>query len=134
MIPMTKDYSTVTETWGMTASPEQVRMQNFRYRKSGELAAGKRLLEVGCGAGMGLAYLSTRAARVVGGDYTMTLVKEARAHIERTPLLRFDAQHLPFADGSFDVVLMLEMIYYIPDLDQSLAEARRVLAPGGTVF
>jgi SAM-dependent methyltransferase len=83
---------------------------------------------------MGLEYLRRRAAVAVGGDYTMALVREARSHVPEALLARFDAQHLPFADRSFDVVLMLEMIYYIPDLDQALRECGRVLDAGGTLL
>ena len=42
-----------------------------------------------------------------------------------------DAQRLPFGDGSFDVVAAMWMLYHVPDLDAALAEARRVLRPGG---
>jgi SAM-dependent methyltransferase len=44
-----------------------------------------------------------------------------------------DAQHLPFRDGSFDVVLMLEMIYYVADQDAAFAECRRIMRPGGSL-
>jgi len=125
------DFSTVTETWGLPATHEQLAMQYCRYRLAGDMGEGRAILEIGCGSGMGLAYLRQRAARVVGGDYTQALLDEARAHLERAPVARFDAQALPFPDASFDVVLMLEMVYYIPDLDRALAEARRVLKPGG---
>ena len=131
---MATDYSTVTETWGLAASPEQVTMQYARYKTAGDLAAGKRLLEIGSGAGMGIDYLRRRTALAVGGDYTMGLVREARAHVPEALLARFDAQHLPFTDASFDVVLMLEMIYYIPDLDQAMRECRRVMADGGSLM
>jgi SAM-dependent methyltransferase len=42
-----------------------------------------------------------------------------------------DVQQLPFADGSFDVVAAMWMLYHVPDLDRGLAEVRRVLRPGG---
>jgi SAM-dependent methyltransferase len=128
------DFSTVTETWGLPATHEQLAMQYCRYRLAGDMGEGRAILEIGCGSGMGLAYLRQRAARVVGGDYTQALLDEARAHLERAPVARFDAQALPFPDASFDVVLMLEMVYYIPDLDRALAEARRVLKPGGSLL
>jgi SAM-dependent methyltransferase len=131
---VTTDYSTVTETWGLAATPEQVSMQYARYRSAGDLAADKRLLEIGSGAGMGIDYLRRRTSLAVGGDYTMALVREARSHVPEALLARFDAQHLPFADSSFDVVLMLEMIYYIPDLDLALSECKRVLSDGGRVM
>ncbi len=128
------DYSTVTETWGLPASPEQLAMQYFRYRMAAELAPGGIVLEVGCGSGMGLPYLQGQARMVVGGDYTMTLLKEARRHLPEAPLVQMDAQHLPFRDHSFDAVLLLEMIYYVADQEAAFAECRRVLKPGGKLM
>jgi len=128
------DYSTVTETWGLPASPEQLAMQYFRYRMAAELGQGGTVLEVGCGGGMGLPYLQAQARMVVGGDYTMALLKEARHHLPDAPLVRMDAQRLPFRDRSFDVVLLLEMIYYVADQEAAFSECRRVLKPGGKLM
>jgi SAM-dependent methyltransferase len=131
---VTGDYTTVTETWGLPASPEQLTMQYFRYRMAAQLERGGAILEVGCGSGMGLPYLKTNARMVVGGDYTMALLREARAQLPKANLVRMDAHHLPFSDGSFDVVLMLEMIYYLADQHAAFAECRRVLKPGGKLM
>jgi ubiquinone/menaquinone biosynthesis C-methylase UbiE len=128
------DYTTVTETWGLPASPEQLAMQYHRYRVAAELCAGRDVLEVGCGSGMGIPYLAVRAQRVTGGDYTMGLLREARGRMPEADLVRMDAQHLPFLDGSLDVVLMLEMIYYVADQAAALAECSRVLRPGGSLM
>ena len=131
---MTGDYTTVTETWGLPASPEQLAMQYFRYRMGAELGEGGTVLEVGCGSGMGLPYLQAHASVSVGGDYTMGLLREARRHLPDANLVRMDAQHLPFLDRAFDAVLMLEMIYYVADQQAALAECRRVLKPGGKLL
>ncbi len=128
------DYTTVTETWGLPASPEQLAMAYCRYKMAGDLAEGKRVLEIGCGSGMGLAYLQRRAAVAVGGDPSEALLAEARQHLPQAQLVRLDAQQLPFPDESFDVVLMLEVIYYIADVDRAFAECRRVLRPGGQLL
>ena len=61
------DYTTVSETWGLAASPEQLSMQYFRYRMAADLSVGRDVLEIGCGSGMGLSYLGERARKVVGG-------------------------------------------------------------------
>ena len=118
----------------MAASPEQLAMQYCRYKTAADYCAGKSVLEVGCGSGMGLAYLRQKATRAVGGEYTPALLEEARRHLPDAELFQMDAQDLPFPDASFDVVLMLEMIYYLPDLDRALAEAKRVLKPGGALM
>jgi SAM-dependent methyltransferase len=71
---------------------------------------------------------------VVGADYTFSLLQQSQAHLPDVPLARADAQALPFAGGSFDLVLMLEMIYYVQHVDLALEEARRVLRPGGRIL
>lgn len=129
-----RDYTTVTETWGLPASPEQLAMQYFRYRMAAELVPGGAVLEVGCGSGMGLPYLQAHSKLVVGGDYTMALLMEARRHLPDANLVRLDAQRIPFGDHSFDAVLMLEMIYYVVDQEAAFAECRRVLKPGGKLM
>lgn len=92
------------------------------------------MLEAGCGPGLGLGYLARRARRIVGGDYTEGHVQVARQHYRgRPPVLRFDAQVLPFKDRAFDVVILLEAIYYLEHPPNFLAECRRVLRPGGVV-
>ena len=131
---MTGDYTAVTETWGLPASPEQLAMQYFRYRMGAELAPGGAVLEVGCGSGMGLPYLEGHTRMTVGGDYTMALLREARRHLPDANLVRMGAEHLPFVDHAFDAVLMLEMIYYVADHEAALAECRRVLKPGGRLL
>ncbi len=131
---MSGDFSTVTETWGLGASPEQLAMQYFRYRMAAEVGGGGSVLEIGCGSGMGIPYLAARGRMVVGGDYTMGLLEEARRHLPDANLVRMDAQHLPFRDRVFDAVLMLEMIYYVADQQAAFAESRRVLKPGGRLM
>jgi ubiquinone/menaquinone biosynthesis C-methylase UbiE len=130
----TVDYTTVTETWGLPASPEQLAMQHFRYQMAAELCEGRDVLEVGCGGGMGLPYLGERARWAIGGDYTMDLLREARSHLPEEALVRMDAQFLPFAGKALDVILMLEMIYYVRDQDAAFAECRRVLRTAGTLM
>ena len=131
---MTRDYTTVSETWGLPASPEQLAMQYFRYRMAAQVGQSGTVLEVGCGGGMGLPYLQAHARMVVGGDYTMALLQEARRHLPDAHLVRMDAERLPFRDRSFDAVLMLEMVYYLADQEAAFAEARRVLKPGGKLM
>ena len=132
---MSTDFSTVTETWGLGASPEQLTMQYFRYRMAAEeVGQGGTVLEIGCGSGMGLPYLAAHARMVAGGDYTMALLREAHKHLPDANLVRMDAQHLPFRDRAFAAVLMLEMIYYVADQRAAFAECKRVLKPGGKLM
>ncbi len=127
-------FESITEQWGMPASPEQLSMAYTRYRLAARHADGRRTLEVACGAGMGLGYLASRASRLVAGDYAWPNVREARSRVPGVPLLRLDAQRLPFRDGSFDVLLLFEALYYLPRQDRFLDECRRVLSRGGKVL
>ena len=90
------------------------------------------LLDVGCGTGgfaARLALALPRAATVSAIDQSERFVRLTR---ERGIDARVgDAQALPFDDGSLDVVSAMWMLYHVPDLDRALAEARRVLRPGG---
>jgi SAM-dependent methyltransferase len=82
---------------------------------------------------MGLAYLVNRAQHAVGCDVSEALLAEAREHLPGVELVRVEAGELPFGDGSFDVVAMLEMLYYAEDQDSLVADGVRLLRPGGSV-
>ena len=61
------DYSPVTEKAGDWVTPEALSMVYTRYRFAADLCRGRRVLEVGCGPGVGLGYLGQHAAAIVGG-------------------------------------------------------------------
>jgi len=125
-------YSSITEQWGMPASPEQYSMAYCRYHFGRKYCARKRVLEVACGAGMGLEYLAAQSSFLVGGEYTW---KNLEAAAERTarrfPLLQLDAQHLPFHSGAFDTIICHEAVYYLKSIAAFLAECRRVMRWSG---
>ncbi|MBK8574750.1 MAG: class I SAM-dependent methyltransferase [Elusimicrobia bacterium] len=128
-------FESVTEVEGGWASQEQVAMIASRYRLAANLASGKDVLEVACGSGRGLSTLGQRARRVVAGDLMESLLAGAQRHYRgRYPLVRFDAMHLPFRDQSFDVVVLFEALYYIPQASQFVREAKRILRPGGALL
>jgi len=128
-------YSTVTELPGHGATPEQFSMLQTRYRMGRRLTKGKDVLELACGPGVGLGCLGRTARRVVGGDYDPALVEAAVKHYgSRFEIRQLDAQDLPFEENSFDVILLLEAIYYLPEPARFVAEACRVLRKDGVVF
>jgi ubiquinone/menaquinone biosynthesis C-methylase UbiE len=101
------------------------------------LFAGKRVVELGCGFGVNLLTLQRQAARVYGIEiqpfylgFTAPLAR--RAGVARPTILLADAAALPLADRSADVVVALGAFQLMP-IRQTLAEAARVLAPGGVV-
>lgn len=132
---MSADFTTVTELAGHRAHAEQLSMIHTRYALARERCAGKDVLEAACGPGRGLGYLAQKARSVTAGDLTPALVEAAERHYGgRVRLSVFDAQKLPFPGEAFDLVLLYEALYYLPEPEKFLAEARRVLRPGGELI
>ncbi|MBN9035717.1 MAG: class I SAM-dependent methyltransferase [Rhizobiales bacterium] len=125
----------VTEMAGQKISAEQLERMCHRYYWARAYVEGKDAVEVGCGAGQGLGHLRQYARSVAGGDISAEVLARAKATYGDTiPLAVFDAARMPYPDGSVDAVLLFEAIYYLPDADAFMAEARRVLRPGGHVL
>jgi len=130
-----QDFTPITELPGARLNQEQWYRFTHRYTFGAARAVGRRVLEVACGAGIGLGYLGSAARQVVGMDVTASLLLRAQAHHGAdTPLLGGDAQQMPFADGSFDLVLCFEAIYYLQNPASFCAESRRILAADGTLL
>ena len=97
--------------------------------------SGKRVLEIGCGAGTDLAEFARHGARVVGADITETAVNLARRRLQVEGLpgavSTYDGVQLPFGKHSFDVVYSWGVLHHSPRSDDLFAEIARVLRPGG---
>ena len=131
------DYSLITEIPGNRASAEQLEMIHTRYALAAGFAINRDVLEAAAGPGRGLGFLAFSAKSVLGGDIMDNLVKMARdqyAENKRIKVLTFDAQQMPFPDSCFDLVIMFEAIYYLPDAVKFIAESWRVLRPGGILL
>lgn len=128
-----QDYTPITERPGSLLSTDQLRRYAHRYALAAQAARGKRVVEVACGAGGGLALLAAQATSVIGLDYTAAVLAQARRTVA-APLLQADAQALPLAAACCDLLLCFEAIYYLADYRRFLAESRRVLAPGGRLL
>ena len=98
--------------------------------------AGRQVLEVGCGSAPCARWLTERGARVVGLDLSATMLSYAGAANEATglafPLVRANAERLPFAGGSFDLACSaFGAVPFVADVRAVFAEVARVLRPGG---
>ena len=99
-----------------------------------------RILEIGCGAGANLLFLAQEGFDATGLDGSTIALDRAAARLtERGLTARLDhgdAMALPYADDSFDCVIDVECIYanVLADSRTIIAEARRVLKPGGLFF
>lgn len=126
------NFAAVTELAGDPASREQIERLYRRYYWAAGYAKNADVLEVACGAGQGLGYLATIAKSVSAGDVSAPVLETARRHYaDRIDLKVFDAEQMPYADGSFDTILIFEAIYYVVDVARFLQEARRVLRTNG---
>ena len=99
------------------------------------------MLDLGCGAGtdtLVAAQMVGPEGSVVGVDMTPEMLAKARASAEEmgaanVELVESEAEALPFADESFDVLISNGMIDLIPDKDAVFSEIHRVLRPGGRI-
>ncbi len=103
-----------------------------RYAWSAPLAAGRRVLDAGCGTGYGAALLAGQQdAQVTGIDVSEEAIDACRAHYgEQVTFTVGDVLDLPFVDDSFDFVACFEVLEHV-DAERATDEIRRVLAPGG---
>lgn len=102
------------------------------HRVAPDLPA-ERVLEIG-GGRSGLARLLYPGAEVVTADLDPTLGESEVHRGARTSFVVADATALPFADGTFDVVTLFDVLEHIPDDGAAAREALRVLRPGGWIL
>jgi SAM-dependent methyltransferase len=108
-----------------------------------EVAPGMRVLDIGCGRGEILRHCARLGAQAYGVDYAPAALRMAQG---LTPageqaggaagIYQANAKWLPFSTASFDRVLMFDLVEHLHpwELDQALAEARRVLRPDGRLI
>lgn len=118
--------------------PDELHLPDLAERTAfarAHVAAGDRVLDLGCGQGDLTAVLAGTGARAVGIEVAGAAVRRARA---RHPELTFEFAPidgaLPAADGAFDVVWASEVIEHVADTARWLSEVRRVLVPRGRLL
>lgn len=110
----------------------RMRLQGWLDRAIPSAGDAQRLLDVGCGTGHHVRALQARGFRVSGVDGSEAMLKVARRINPGLDIRKADVEDLPFDDDSFDWVLSIEVLRYVPDFRQAVREMGRVLAPGGT--
>ncbi len=104
-----------------------------RYAFASRYASNANALDIGAGAGYGVAELARGARLITGIDVATEAVTYARAHypLVNTHFVQASATALPFADQSFDLATAFEVIEHLSDWRTLLAEVRRVLQHNG---
>jgi ubiquinone/menaquinone biosynthesis C-methylase UbiE len=107
-----------------------------RIEREAAILKGKHLLEVGCGMGYDSLEFLKRGVRVTATDLTPNAVKLSRRHFEIEGVQPEDVRtanglKLPFDDNTFDAVWANGVLHATGDTARAIAEARRVLKPGG---
>ena len=106
-----------------------------RYVFAGQYVAGKDVLDVACGTGVGTSFLREAGARRLWGfDIDSDAIAFAKARYGDCEFVQSDASDLCLPDSSVDVVVSFETLEHLKDQGRFLAECRRVLRPGGLLI
>jgi SAM-dependent methyltransferase len=123
------DYPSMVETWLTPLGPRLV--------DACAITPGARVLDVGAGTGNASLPAAALGARVTASDLTPELLDAGRIRAEAAGLdldwVEADAEHLPFDDASFDVVISAIGVMFAPHHEQAADELVRVCRPGGTL-
>jgi ubiquinone/menaquinone biosynthesis C-methylase UbiE len=121
-----------SESYGSCFHYSRKRLDAWLDRYIPSRGQGLRLLDVGCGTGSHIARYRSRGFDAAGVDGSEKMLEHARAANPSATLELADVEHLPFKDASFDFVLCIEVLRYLPDSAPCVREMARVLKPGGT--
>lgn len=134
-------YSEFASEWWQPRSPRFRSLQNltpFRLELITEACGdlhGKTVYDLGCGGGLISIPLIERGANVTGVDLSGPSIEAARrASRGRGRFIQGDITNLDFAPASADVVLLADVLDHISDYPKALAQAHRLVRPGGKVF
>jgi SAM-dependent methyltransferase len=121
--------------FSMVATPTMI--VGERLCESLDLRAGQRVLDIATGSGNTALAAARRYCEVTGVDFVPSLLDRARerAAAERLDIefREADAESLPFADGTFDVIVSTFGVMFAPDQARAASELLRVCRPGGKI-
>jgi SAM-dependent methyltransferase len=123
------DYDHMVDTFLLPLGPRLV--------EACPISQGTRVLDVAAGTGNASVPAAARGASVTASDLTPELLEAGRRRADAQGLelewAQADAEHLPFADGSFDVVMSSIGVMFAPHHQAAADELVRVTRPGGTI-
>ena len=113
--------------------PQVMREHWARYRHVSPMVAGKRVLDVACGAGYGSDMLAEMARQVIGGDISSEMIVYCRDHYRRDNLKYevLDIRNIPYPDKSFEIVNSFETLEHVAEGERFLQEVTRLLTDDG---
>ncbi len=122
-------------------TPMQERKNAKLYRElceiiSKSLDKNMQVLELACGTGQLTFPLCRKVARWKATDFLEKMIEEAKVRASNLPVTFTvqDATNLPYDDGKFDTVVIVNALHIMPNPDKALAEIRRVLRKGGLLI
>jgi ubiquinone/menaquinone biosynthesis C-methylase UbiE len=110
------------------------RLNGWLDRFLPERGDDKKMLDVGCGTGYHLARYHERGFDISGVDGSEDMLKQAQLINPDIEFKQSDVDNLPYPDQSFDYVLCIEVLRYLPDIKPCVREIYRVLKPGGVAL
>jgi 2-polyprenyl-3-methyl-5-hydroxy-6-metoxy-1,4-benzoquinol methylase len=115
--------------------PDENFQNHFKvYKFVRSFAAGRDVLDVGCGTGYGTAHLAEVARSVVGIDISRQAIRWARKHYLNVDFREMDAQNITLPDRSLDLIVSTENLEHLPDQRAHCKELARLLRPDGLCF
>jgi ubiquinone/menaquinone biosynthesis C-methylase UbiE len=96
---------------------------------------GRKILDLGCGAGEAAAYFAKQDAIVTAADISKDMLnvadKVSELHGVKIELRNFPAEHIDFSDGTFDIIYAANLLHHADDIEKVLKEVHRTLKKGG---
>ncbi len=109
---------------------------DFLYARIPEMIRDKEVLEIATGPGLLAKHVAPASKRMIATDYSDGMIAQAKKG-DYPGNLTFevaDAMNLPYADGSFDVVIIANALHIVPDPGKVLNEIKRVMRPDGLLI
>ncbi|HWX24435.1 MAG TPA: class I SAM-dependent methyltransferase, partial [Vicinamibacteria bacterium] len=120
-------------SWSSPSGSRRAQRRAELFMSLGDLARGKRALEIGCGTGVFLEKVAVAGATIVGVDLSAELLAQAGEKVQRLKdvyLSRGNAEELPYPQETFDAVYGSSVLHHL-HLGRAIREVFRVLRPGG---
>lgn len=112
------------------------KVYKLMYKRIPKVIKGKRVLEIATGPGLLAKHVAASAKEMIATDYSEGMIKEAKKgeYPENLTFEAADATALPYADNSFDVIIIANALHVMPDPDKAMSEIDRVLNKNGILI